>query len=148
GNLTGVNLLSTELTAKRLELLREMLPRASRIAVLVNPTNTVNTQTTLREVEAAGRAIGFARFAGSPNGGLIVTTSALSFLHRDLIIALAARHKLPAIYYRRYFATVGGLISYGYDVLQQFRGAADYVDRILRGKKPAELPVQAPTKYE
>src|SRR5215831_20132281 len=64
------------------------------------------------------------------------------------IIALAARHKLPAIYYRRYFATVGGLISYGYDVLQQFRGAADYVDRILRGKKPAELPVQAPTKYE
>src|SRR5262249_12175825 len=86
--------------------------------------------------------------AGSPNGGLIVTTSALSFLNRDLIIALAARHKLPAIYYRRYFATLGGLISYGVDVLQQFRGAADYVDRILRGRKPAKLRVQAPTKYE
>ncbi|MGA7068690.1 MAG: ABC transporter substrate binding protein, partial [Pseudolabrys sp.] len=87
-------------------------------------------------------------FAHSPNGGLILTASALAIVHRNLIIALAARHKLPAVYYRRYFATSGGLISYGYDVVQQYRGAAGYVDRILKGEKPADMPVQAPTKYE
>jgi putative ABC transport system substrate-binding protein len=77
-----------------------------------------------------------------------VTASALSVVHRELIIALAARHRLPTIYYRRYFATLGGLISYGYDVVTQYRGAASYVDRILKGEKPANLPVQAPTRYE
>jgi ABC-type uncharacterized transport system substrate-binding protein len=77
-----------------------------------------------------------------------VTTSALSVLHRNLIITLAARHKLPAVYYRRYFVTSGGLISYGYDIVDQFRRAAGYVDRVLKGEKPADLPVQAPTKYE
>ena len=87
-------------------------------------------------------------FARSSNGGLIVTASALATRHRDLIIALAARHKLPAVYSYRYFVTVGGLISYGPDFVDQYRQAAGYVDRILKGEKPADLPVQAPTKYE
>src|SRR5262249_21975885 len=89
-----------------------------------------------------------AAFAGNPNGGLILTGSALAIVHRDLIIALAARHRLPAIYYERYFAAAGGLISYGSDSIEAFRLAAGYVDRILKGEKPADLPVQAPTKYE
>src|SRR6516225_5855250 len=88
------------------------------------------------------------KFAYSPNSGLILTGSALSVVHRDLIIALAAQHKLPAVYHRRYFAAGGGLMSYGGDVDEQSRGAAQYVDRILKGEKPADLPVQAPTKYE
>ena len=91
---------------------------------------------------------GIAAFARSPNGGLILTSSALSVVHRDLIVTLAARHKLPAVYYRRQFVTGGGLISYGPDVAEQNRRAAGYVDRILKGEKPADLPVQAPTKYE
>jgi putative tryptophan/tyrosine transport system substrate-binding protein len=89
-----------------------------------------------------------AAFARSPNGGLIVTGSALTILHRDLIVALAARHKLPAVYFERYFVTAGGLISYGSDLVDQFRRAAAYVDRILKGEKPADLPVQQPTKVE
>jgi putative tryptophan/tyrosine transport system substrate-binding protein len=87
-------------------------------------------------------------FARASNGGLIVTTSALTVVHRDLIITLAARHKLPAIYCRRYFVTGGGLLSYGYDAVDHFRRAAGYVDRILKGEKPADLPVQTPTRYE
>jgi putative ABC transport system substrate-binding protein len=89
-----------------------------------------------------------AKFASSPNGGLILTASALSVVHRDLVVGLAAKHKLPAVYYRRYFVTGGGLMSYGSEVDEQFRSAARYVDRILKGEKPADLPVQAPTKYE
>ena len=81
-------------------------------------------------------------------GGLILTSSAAGTAHRELIIALAAKHRLPAVYFRRYFVASGGLISYGYDVLEQFRGAAGYVDRILKGEKPADLPAQAPNKYE
>ena len=100
----------------------------------------------LRDAGEIERAV--TAFAGSPNGGLILTNSALAVAHHELIIALAAKHKLPAVYYRRYYVASGGLISYGYDVLQQFRGAAGYVDRILKGEKPADLPVQAPTKYE
>jgi putative ABC transport system substrate-binding protein len=87
-------------------------------------------------------------FAGSPNGGLILTGSAWAIVRRDLIIALAARHRLPAVYYERYFAAAGGLISYGSDNVDAFRLAAGYVDRILKGEKPADLPVQSPTKYE
>jgi len=87
-------------------------------------------------------------FARSTNGGLIVTGSALTVLHRDLIVTLAARHKLPAVYYERYYVTTGGLISYGPDFLDQFRSAAGYIDRILKGEKPADLPVQQPTKFE
>jgi putative tryptophan/tyrosine transport system substrate-binding protein len=91
---------------------------------------------------------GFADFADSPNGGMIVTGAPLATLHRDLIIALAARHKLPAIYSSRFFAAAGGLAYYGPDLTAQYRRAAGYIDRILRGEKPANLPVQAPTKYE
>jgi putative tryptophan/tyrosine transport system substrate-binding protein len=87
-------------------------------------------------------------FAGSPNGGLIVTGSALAAVHRDLIIALAARHRLPAVYFDRFFTADGGLISYGSNSVEEFRLAAGYVDRILKGEKPADLPVQAATKYE
>jgi len=87
-------------------------------------------------------------FARSPNGGLIVTGSALANIHRNLIITMAASHKLPAVYFERIFVTAGGLISYGPDFLDQYRRAAGYVDRILKGAKPADLPVQAPTKYE
>jgi putative tryptophan/tyrosine transport system substrate-binding protein len=88
-----------------------------------------------------------AEFARSPNGGLIVTVGGTAF-HRDLIIALAAKHQLPAVYPYHYFASGGGLISYGPDTIEQYRRAAAYVDRILKGEKPADLPVQAPTKYE
>jgi ABC-type uncharacterized transport system substrate-binding protein len=87
-------------------------------------------------------------FARSSNGGLIVTGSTLALVHRDLITTLAARHRLPAVYNSRYFATVGGLISYGSDSIDPYRRAASYVDRILKGEKPADLPVQAPTKYD
>jgi putative ABC transport system substrate-binding protein len=105
----------------------------------VSPLNT-------RDAGEIERAI--AAFARSPNGGLIVTGSALANVHRNLIIALAASHKLPAVYFERFFVTAGGLISYGPDFLDQYRRAAGYVDRILKGEKPADLPVQAPTKYE
>jgi ABC-type uncharacterized transport system substrate-binding protein len=91
---------------------------------------------------------GITAFARSSNGGLILTGSGLAGVHRDLIITLAARHKLPAVYYERLFVTGGGLISYGLDLVDQYRRAAGYVDRILKSEKPADLPVQAPTKYE
>jgi putative ABC transport system substrate-binding protein len=89
-----------------------------------------------------------ATFARSANGGLIVTGSALAIVHRDLIITLVAKHKLPTVYFERFFVADGGLISYGADFIDQYRRAASYVDRILKGEKPADLPVQAPTKYE
>src|SRR6202051_3753971 len=98
---------------------------------------------TAAEIERA-----VAAFAQTANSGLIASSSALTVVHRDLIITLAARHKLPAVYFQRFFVASGGLISYGPDFLDQFRRAAGYVDRILRGEKPADLPVQAPTKYE
>jgi putative ABC transport system substrate-binding protein len=100
----------------------------------------------LREAGDVERAV--ADFAGAPNGGLIVPVSPAGRLYRDLIIGLAARHKLPAIYGERHFATAGGLMSYGADFTDQYRRAAAYVDRILKGEKPADLPVQAPLKYE
>ena len=100
----------------------------------------------MRDAGEIERAV--AAFARSPNGGLIVTASASACVHRDLIITLAARHKLPAVYSDRFFVTGGGLISYGPDFVDQYRRAAGYVDRILKGEKPADLPVQAPTKYE
>src|SRR5262245_32515069 len=87
-------------------------------------------------------------FARAPEGGMIVTASSLTAVHRDVIIALAARHKLPAVYYSRFFATAGGLMSYGADLADQYRLGAGYIDRILKGERPADLPVQAPTKYE
>ena len=100
----------------------------------------------LRDIQEIERRI--ATFASTSNGGLVVTSSALSAAHRDVIVGLAQRYKLPAVYYRRYFVVGGGLISYGIDFKDQYLRAAGYVDRILRGEKPANLPVQAPTKYE
>jgi putative tryptophan/tyrosine transport system substrate-binding protein len=100
----------------------------------------------VRDAGEIERAI--AAFARSPNGGLIVTGTVLAGTQRDLIVGLAARHKLPAVYFQRFFVADGGLISYGPDFVDQYRRAAGYVDRILKGEKPADLPVQAPTKYE
>jgi ABC-type uncharacterized transport system substrate-binding protein len=112
---------------------------APSLGVEVAPVN-------VRDVGEIERSV--AGFARSSNGGLIVTGSALTAVHRDLIVTLAARHKLPAVYFERPFVTGGGLISYGPDVVDQYRLAAGYIDRILKGEKPADLPVQAPTKYE
>ena len=112
---------------------------APSVGIEVSPVN-------VRDPGEIERAV--AAFARSGNGGLIVTASALSALHRDLIVMLAARHQLPAVYYRRLHVDRGGLISYGPDIVDQFRRAAGYVDRILKGEKPADLPVQAPTRYE
>jgi putative ABC transport system substrate-binding protein len=153
------------LSGKWLELLKQIAPGVTRVAVLrdaavsigpvqfgviqaVAPSlrvdvNPINIRRDAGEIERA-----IAAFAGSPNGGLILTASALAAVHRDLIVTLAARHKLPAVYPYRHFVTVGGLISYGADYTDQYRRAAGYVDRILKGEKPADLPVQAPTRYD
>jgi len=112
---------------------------APSLRMEVNPVN-------LRDPPEIERAV--VAFARSGNGGLILTASGAATLHRDLIIKLAARHKLPAIYYERFFVAGGGLISYGTDFVDQYRRAAGYVDRILKGEKPADLPVQAATKYQ
>ena len=152
------------LSGKWLELLKQIAPWVTRALILRDATNPSGigqfsaiqavAQSLGVEVSAAGlrdageieRAV--AAFARSANGGLIVTPSASVSVHRDLIFALAARHKLPAISGYRFDITRGGLISYGPDSVDPFRRAADYVDRILKGEKPADLPVQAATKYE
>jgi ABC-type uncharacterized transport system substrate-binding protein len=164
GNVTGFVQFDYSLSGKWPELLKQIAPNVTRAAVLrdanipagigqfaviqamapslgleVSAINELDEDNIEREVTD---------FVMSPNGVLIVTASALSITHPELIVALAAKYKLPAIYYRRYYVDQGGLISYGYDVLEQFRGAADYVDRILKGTKPADLPVQAPNKYD
>jgi putative tryptophan/tyrosine transport system substrate-binding protein len=164
GNATGFIQFEYSLSGKWLELLKEIAPSVTRAAVLRDPAITsgigqfaviqsvapsVGVEVSAINVRDAGeieRAI--LAFKRSSNDGLILTASALAVHHSELIIRLAARHKLPAIYYRRFFVTSGGLMSYGYDIVEQFRSAAGYVDRILKGEKPAELPVQAPTKYE
>jgi ABC-type uncharacterized transport system substrate-binding protein len=164
GNVTGFVLFEYGISGKWLELLKEIAPLVTRAAIIRDPALSAGTgqfgaiqamapsagmevsPVNVRDAREIERAI--AAFARSSQGGLILTASALSVVHRDLIIALAARHKLPAVYYRRLFATAGGLISYGPDVADQNRRAATYVDRILKGEKPADLPVQAPTKYE
>ena len=163
GNATGFMQFEYGLSGKRLELLKEIAPGLKRAIVLWDPAITAGigqfaiiqslaTSTgidvrpvNLRDAGEIERAI--TAFARAPNGGLVVTASALSVVHRDLIVALAARYKLPAVYYERFFVTGGGLISYGADFIEQHRHAAGYVDRILKGEKPADLPVQAPTKY-
>jgi putative ABC transport system substrate-binding protein len=164
GNVTGFLQFDYALSGKWLELLKQIAPGVTRAAVLRDPgitagvgqfaiiqslASSVGVEVSTINMRDAGeieRAV--TTFARSPNGGLIVTASALAVVHGALIIALAARHKVPAVYYRRYYADRGGLISYGYDIVQQYRHAAGYVDRILKGEKPANLPVQAPTKYE
>jgi putative ABC transport system substrate-binding protein len=163
-NATGFMQFEYTLSGKWLELLKEIAPGVTRAAVLRDPTITagigqfaviqsvassVGVEVSSVDVRDAGeieRAV--IAFARSSNGGLIVTSSASVLPHRELIIALAVRHKLPAVYYRRYYVTSGGLISYGPDILDQYRRAAGYVDRILKGEKPADPPVQAPTKYD
>ena len=164
GNATGFIQFEYSLAGKWLELLKQIAPDVTRAAVLrdaalsagvgqfaviqsVAPSVGVEVSPiNVRDAGEIERAI--AAFARLPNGGLIVTSSALSAHHRAHIIALAARHKLPAVYYRRLFVADGGLISYGSDLIDQYRRAAGYVDRILKGEKPADLPVQAPAKYE
>ncbi len=164
GNATGFTTFEYGIGAKWLELLKQIAPRATRAAVIRDSTISAGTGQ-FGAIQAVASSFGVevspvnmrdgseiertvSAFAGSPNGGLIVTGSAAAVLHRDLIVTLAARHKLPTIYFRSLFVTAGGLISYGPDFLDQYRRAAGYVDRILKGEKPADLPVQAPTKYE
>jgi putative ABC transport system substrate-binding protein len=164
GNVTGFMTFEYSMSGKWVELLKQIAPGVARVAVIrdagsptgmasfgviqamapslkveVTPVNMPNAGEIERVVTA---------FAQSPNGGLIVTASGPAFVNRDLIIALAARHKLPAVYFERSFVAAGGLVSYGPDFSALYRKAAGYVDRILKGEKPADLPVQAPTKYE
>ncbi len=164
GNTTGFVMFEYGTSAKFLELLKEISPRVTRVAVLRDPANPVAggqlgaiqavaasfrveiTPFGMRDAAAIERDIG--SFARTPNGGLIVTGSALTLVHRKLIVALAARHRLPAVYYRRLYVFEGGLASYGPDLVDQYGRAAGYADRILKGEKPADMPVQAPTKYE
>jgi putative tryptophan/tyrosine transport system substrate-binding protein len=164
GNTTGFTLFEYGISGKWLELLKEIAPRVTRAAVLRNPA-IASGSGQLGAIQAVAPSFGVelspvnvrdageieravAAFARSPNGGLIVPASAAAQLHLDLIITLAARHKLPAVYADRIYVTGGGLISYGPDRIDQYRRAAGYVDRILKGEKPADLPVQTPTKYE
>ena len=164
GNITGFTTFEYPVGGKWLELLKDTAPGSSRVAVLHDPDNpsqiaywqgveaaapTFGVQLTRADVRNAAdieRAIN--DFAQQPNGALVVAPTAVTILHRDLIIALAARHRLPAIYPYRYFATSGGFISYGVDLAEQYRQAAGYVDRILRGANPGELPVQLSSKFE
>jgi putative ABC transport system substrate-binding protein len=163
GNATGFMTFEFSTSGKSLELLKQMAPSMTRAAVLRDPIGTGTSQfaaiqttaqslrvevnpVNLRDADEIEHAV--AAFARAPNGGLVVTTSAAASLHRTLIITLAARHKLPAVYPYRYYANRGGLVTYGPDRIDQYRRAAGYVDRILKGEKPADLPVQAPTKIE
>jgi ABC-type uncharacterized transport system substrate-binding protein len=164
GNATGFLSYEYSLSGKWLEILKQIAPAVTRVGVLRNPAissgpaqfgviqavapslrvevNPLN----MRDADEIERAV--AAFARASNGGLIVTASGLAARHRDLIVTLAARYKLPAVYFERSFVAGGGLISYGADYTDQFRRAAGYVDRILKGEKPADLPVQAPTRYD
>jgi putative ABC transport system substrate-binding protein len=163
GNITGFTQFDYSIAAKLLALLKEIAPNTTRAAVLRDPSITAGIGqwatiqsisssvgievTPISLVDAGEMESALTAFAHTPNSGLIVTASALTIARRDLIIARAARYRLPAVYYDRYFISAGGLISYGYNV-ELFRLAAGYVDRILKGEKPADLPVQAATKYE
>jgi len=166
GNATGFIQFEYSLSAKWLELLKQIAPGVTRAAILRDPSisagigqfaviqsvapslgvDVSSISINVRDAAEIERAV--AAFARSSNGGLILSASSLAVRHRDLVIALAARHKLPAVYSRRLFIASGGLISYGADFTDQYRLAAGYVDRILKGEKPQDLPVQAPTKYQ
>jgi ABC-type uncharacterized transport system substrate-binding protein len=165
GNLTGFTNFEFAISGKWLQTLKEVAPAVKRIAVMFNPQTAPYAEALLQPIEVAARTFAVAAmtapaadvsaieaavtaFAHTPNGGLIVLPDVSTAQHRDLIIAQAARHRLPAIYPYRYFAVSGALMSYGTDVADVCRRAAGYVDRILKGEKPADLPVQAPTKYE
>jgi ABC-type uncharacterized transport system substrate-binding protein len=164
GNATGFTIYEYSMSGKWLELLKEIAPHVTRAAILRDPAVASGigqfgavqivapslgvelSPVDVRDADEIERAV--SAFARGLNGGLIVTGSALAIVHRKLITTLAARHKLPAVYSGRSYVTAGGLISYAPDAVDQFRRAAGYVDRILKGEKPADLPVQAPTKYE
>jgi putative tryptophan/tyrosine transport system substrate-binding protein len=163
GNATGFTLFEYGISAKWLELLKEIAPNVRRVAVPRDPTSPTGIGQ-FAAMQAVAPSFGvelsplsvhatdemertIAEFAREPNGGLILTTSQWAIVHRELIITLASRHRLPTAYPARYFVTGGGLISYGPDHIDQYRRAASYVDRIFKGEKPADLPVQAPTKY-
>jgi putative tryptophan/tyrosine transport system substrate-binding protein len=164
GNATGFTNFEFDISTKWLEMLKQIAPRMTRTAVLRDPTNPSGTGQ-FGAIQAVAPSLGveaspvglhdaseiergLTGFAHEPNGGVIVTPSSLAIVHRKLIISLAARLRLPAIYPFRYFVTDGGLISYGPDVVDQYRRAAGYVDRILKGEKPADLPVQQSTKVD
>ena len=164
-NATGINFYSGELTAKRLELLREVVPAATRVAVLVNPTNALTTESTLRDVQSAARAMGlqiqvvnastsheinaaFATFVRERPDALFVGVDIFLNNRRAQLVNLAARYALPAIFANRDFAEIGGLMSYGSDIKDAFRQVGVYVGRILKGAKPAELPVVQASKFE
>jgi putative ABC transport system substrate-binding protein len=164
GNATGFINFEYGISAKWLELLKEVSPGVKRVGVIRDPTLAVGAGQ-FGAMQSVAPSLGIelsplqvrddteiertvTTFARSPGGGIIVTGSALAIAHRNLIVTLAARHKLPAVYFGRPFAVGGGLMSYGPVFLEQYRQAAGYVDRILKGEKPADLPVQAPTKYE
>jgi ABC-type uncharacterized transport system substrate-binding protein len=164
GNATGFMSIEYSMAVKWLELLKETVPSVTRAAILrdssqgsgtsqfaaiaaVAPTLNVDVNpVNMRDADQISQSIEI--FARASNGGLVVTASGAAHRHRDLIVGLAARHKLPAVYYERSFVAAGGLVCYGPDFSDQYRRAAGYVDRILKGEKPADLPVQTPTKYE
>ena len=163
-NATGFTAFDYSMSGKWVELLKQIAPHVTKMAVIRDPEIAAGagqfgaiqsvapsvgvevTPVNVRDADEIERAI--TAFARSANGGLIVTPSALTLVHRAAIIALAARHKLPAIYGDPHWVTAGGLVAYGPDRIDQYRQAATYVDRILKGEKPADMPVQAPTKYE
>jgi len=162
GNTTGFSLFEFGISGKWLELLKQIVPGLTKAVVIRQPSSPGGgglgaiqavapsfgveiTPVGLRDADELERAVTVAHDA---KGGLIVTVSPLATVHRDLIVSLAARYRVPAVYPLRYFATSGGLISYGPDRLEPYQRAAGYVDRVLKGEKPADLPVQAPTKYE
>jgi putative tryptophan/tyrosine transport system substrate-binding protein len=165
GNITGFVSFEFSMGGKWLETLKQIAPRVNRVAMIFNPGTAPFSESFVRVVEAAAPAFGvqpvaapvrdpaeldrvIATFAAKPNGGLIIVPDVSNASHRDTIVALAARHRLPAVYPYRYFAVSGGLISDGVDTTDLFRRSASYVDRILKGAKPGELPVQTPTKFE
>jgi putative tryptophan/tyrosine transport system substrate-binding protein len=164
GNATGFIAVEYGIGGKWLELLKEIAPAVTRAAVIRDPAITAGIGM-FTAIQSAAPSLGveaspvnirdpgeidrtIAAFVRPANGGLIVTASALAYTHRELIVTLAARHKLPAVYYARPFVAAGGLASYGVDIMDQYRRAAGYVDRILKGERPTDLPVQNPTKYE
>jgi putative tryptophan/tyrosine transport system substrate-binding protein len=164
GNATGFTLFEYSISGKWLQLLKEIAPRMTRaaflrdhaspsgigqFAALQSAASSIGVEVSpanVRDADEIERSI--ATFARASNGGLIVTTTSVAIVHRELILELAARHKLPAIFWDRFYVSGGGLISYGADTIDQCRRAADYVDRILKGERPADLPVQAATKYQ
>ena len=165
GNITGVMLYEASVIGKWLAMLKEIAPSLVRAAFVADPKTATYYNFYLRAGEALAPSLGIAlvptlvenvadferaieSFASAPNGGLVVIPDAATFVHRDLIIALAARHHMPAVFSQRVFVAAGGLMSYGVDLVDMCRQAAPYVDRILRGDKPADLPVQAATKFE